>query len=106
MFYKPFRTVLKPTPLNYKYCDKIFCAIFFLTLGPILLTHYCIYSTQLTGELLADLHLYGAAHIEMHLARVRFNLDIQSNPGHAVLFLKYSNCIHDISHETDHALGQ
>lgn len=68
--------------------------------------HYCIYTSQLTGSVLADLHLYSADRIETHLGRTRFWLDIDSNPAHAVFFLKYSSLIHDISHETDHALGQ
>lgn len=68
--------------------------------------HYCIYTSQLTGSVLADLHLYGAARIETHLGRTRFWLDISTTPSHAVFFLKYSSLLHDITHETDHALGR
>lgn len=71
-----------------------------------MLRHYCIYTSQLTGSVLSDLHLYSAERIETHLGRTRFWLDIDSVPAHAVFFLKHSHCIHCIDHETDHALGQ
>lgn len=64
-----------------------------------MLKHYCIYTTQLTGSVLADLRLYGAASIEPHLNRTRFWLDVDSVPAHALVYIKYSNVLHDISHE-------
>lgn len=68
--------------------------------------HYCIYTDQLTSSVLADLHLYHAAGIQIHLARVRFELDTCSVPAHAVFYLKHSHLIYDISHETNHLLEQ
>ena len=70
-----------------------------------MLQHYCIYTSQLTGTVLQDLHLYSAERIEPHLGRTRFWLDTGSVPAHAVLFLKYSTLIHNIDHETDHTTG-
>ena len=71
-----------------------------------MMRHYCIYTSQLTGSVLGDLRLYSAEQIETHLSRTRFWLDIDSTPAHSVFYLKYSHLLHDISHETDHALGQ
>jgi len=71
-----------------------------------MLQHYCIYTSQLTGTVLQDLHLYSAERIETHLGRTRFWLDIAGVPAHAVFFLKHSACIHLIGHETDHTLGR
>jgi hypothetical protein len=62
--------------------------------------------SQLTGSVLQDLHLYRAQGFAAHINRMRFWLDIDSNPAHALLFLKHSHCIHNIDHETDHTLGR
>jgi hypothetical protein len=71
-----------------------------------MLRHYCIYTSQLSVAVLQDLQLYSAANIEHHLGRTRFWLDIETSPAHALFILKYSTLIHNIDHETDHALGQ
>ena len=60
--------------------------------------HYCIYTTQLRGSVLADLERYGVP-FELHLNRTRFWLDVESVPAHALVYIKYSNVLHDISHE-------
>jgi len=66
--------------------------------------HYCIYTPQLTGPVIADMRSYGVDG-DLHLARTRFWLDVEHNIAHAVFFLKYSRILHDISHEKDHQLG-
>jgi hypothetical protein len=65
-----------------------------------MLRHYCIYTTQLTGSVLADLRRYGADRIEAHLNRTRFWLDVESVPAHALVYIKYSNILSDINHES------
>ena len=71
-----------------------------------MLEHYCIYSSQLTGPVLQDMYTYRVRDLAAHLNRMRFWLDIDANAAHAVFYLKHSACIHSISHESDHQLGQ
>lgn len=71
-----------------------------------MLQHYCIYSSQLSATVLQDMYTYRVQDLAAHVNRMRFWLDIDSNTAHAVFFLKHSSCIHNISHETDHALGR
>ena len=71
-----------------------------------MLRHYCVFTQDLTAELLQDLWNYRAASVETHLARTRFKLDVDNDSGHALLYVKYSHCIHNIDHELDHTLGR
>ena len=63
-----------------------------------MLRHYCIYTSQLSGSVLKDLELHDV-HFELHLNRTRFWLDVDSVPAHALVYIKYSNILYDISHE-------
>ena len=68
------------------------------------MTNYCVYTRDLVPSLLPALEQL-ATDREIHANRTRFYLD-QTDPLHLAFYLKYSDIIHWIAHEQDHALGR
>lgn len=67
--------------------------------------HYCVYTRDLPScKGLTTLIAHFDVDYEMHMNRTRFWLDLE-NPNHMYLYMRYSEHLHCIDHETDHALG-
>ena len=64
--------------------------------------HYCVYTRDITPELAEDLTAYNVP-FELHLNRAR--LWLSEDSLHLVFYLKWSEILHNIDHEQDHALG-
>jgi hypothetical protein len=61
--------------------------------------HYTILTPL--KQLHADCVLHGAVNYVSNGVRTTFTLDIESNPAHALLFVKYARYIHEAStHES------
>ena len=61
--------------------------------------HYTILTPL--KQLHADCVLHGAIDYSSNGVRTTFTLDIESNPAHALLFVKYARYIHEAStHES------
>lgn len=65
--------------------------------------HYCIYTVDLSGTILAQLRSLDTP-LDIHLNRTRFYLD-SGQQNHREFWLRYSHIMRDISHETNHSLG-
>lgn len=68
--------------------------------------HYCVYTRDFNQ--CKDLFRDFGKHVvpfECHVNRTRFWL-CWANPLHIWFYLKYSNRIHSIEHETNHSLGR
>jgi hypothetical protein len=67
--------------------------------------HYCIYTKDLTPGVITALRRLTATDYQLHANRTRFHLD-QDDSEHLQFYIKYSDCIHCIDHESDHVLGR
>lgn len=112
----------KSPPHFYKYFTIIFCAAIFFgcrtnfgthfyhsskySMKPQLLSHYCIYTRDLpkVPNFFSDLKRFRVQEFEAHLNRTRFKLNLLY-PLHSLFYVKYSNHITAIDHETDHSIG-
>jgi hypothetical protein len=61
--------------------------------------HYTILTPL--AQLHSDCVLHGAVNYSSNGVRTTFTLDIESNPRHALLFVKYASHIHEVhTHES------
>ena len=67
------------------------------------MNHYCVYTRDITPEFIEDLRAQDIQY-ELHLNRTR--LWLSDAPLHLVFYLKWSEILHNIADEQDHALGR